>query len=217
MLQQYNELPDDLRDDEEMRAELHQTLDDLRERLWNMCDERKEQAEKERSDVMNEGWLDDRLGLMSNFFITVMQGEVDRFQDTVRLLKDYYRGMEGKIPDEIAEELARVPLIEVRNRLDGLEANHFDGLVQERRKSSALAMELLQCCIKHSILRMIVVPKCKREVTLIFQPWIFVTLSKIYAELYSFIFTPQPSVLEGYCRHGPGGWAAARLAEPISL
>ena len=47
------------------------------------------------------------------------------------------------------------------------------------------------------------------------------------------LFTPQPSGLEGYCRHGPGGRAggraggrtggravgraAARLAEPISL
>ena len=35
------------------------------------------------------------------------------------------------------------------------------------------------------------------------------------------VFTPQPSGLVGYCRHGPGGRAvgraAARLAEPISV
>ena len=35
------------------------------------------------------------------------------------------------------------------------------------------------------------------------------------------LITPQPSGLEGYCRHGPGGRpggrAAAKLAEPISL
>lgn len=109
----YNELPDDLRDDEEMRSELHQQLDDLRERLWSICDERKEQAENERTDVMNATWLDDRLGLVSNHYITIMQGEVDRFQDSVRLLKDYYKGMEGKIPDAITEEYARVPLIEL--------------------------------------------------------------------------------------------------------
>ncbi len=42
-------MSDDLRDDEETRAELHQQVDDLRERLWNICDERKEQAEKERT------------------------------------------------------------------------------------------------------------------------------------------------------------------------
>ena len=60
--QAYNELADDLREDEEMRSELHQQLDDLRERLWSICDERKEQAESERTDVMNATWLDDRLG-----------------------------------------------------------------------------------------------------------------------------------------------------------
>ena len=37
----------------------------------------------------------------------------------------------------------------------------------------------------------------------------------------STLFTPQPSGLEGYCRHGPGGQAAGReatrLAEPMSV
>ena len=40
----YNSLPDDIRGDEETKKELHQRVDDLRERLWNICDERKEQA-----------------------------------------------------------------------------------------------------------------------------------------------------------------------------
>ena len=44
---------------------------------------------------MNEGWLEDRLGLLTNFYITLMQAEVDRYQDTIRLLRDYYVGMEG--------------------------------------------------------------------------------------------------------------------------
>lgn len=88
-------------------------MDDLRERMWNICDERKEQAEKERETVMNDGWLDDRMGVLSNFYITQMQSEVDRFQDTVRLLKDYYRGMEGRIPDDLNTNYARLPLLEV--------------------------------------------------------------------------------------------------------
>lgn len=29
------------------------------------------------------------------------------------MLKDYYKAMEGKIPDEITSEFARIPLIEV--------------------------------------------------------------------------------------------------------
>lgn len=66
------------------------------------------------TDVMNEGWLEDHLGLLSNLYITLMQGEVDRYQDTVRMLKDYYKGMEGKIPEELSGEYARIPLIEVK-------------------------------------------------------------------------------------------------------
>ena len=69
---------------------------DLCDRLNDICDNRKELAEKERQSIMNEGWLEDRLGLLTNFYITLMQVEVDRYQDTVRLLRDYYVGMEGE-------------------------------------------------------------------------------------------------------------------------
>ena len=70
-------------------------LQDLCDRLYDICDNRKEMAEKERQSVMSEGWLEDRLGLLTNFYVTLMQAEVDRYQDTVRLLRDYYVGMEG--------------------------------------------------------------------------------------------------------------------------
>jgi hypothetical protein len=113
-----------MREDEETRAEVHQRVDDLRERLWNICDERKEQAERERETVMTDGWLDDHLGVLSNFYVTLMQSEVDRFQDTVRLLKDYYRAMDGQLPGELNTSYARIPLIEVSNaRIPLIEVN----------------------------------------------------------------------------------------------
>lgn len=62
-----------MRGDEETMAELHQKVDDLRDRLWNICDERKVQAENERQDIIDDGWLDDRLGLVTNHYITQMQ------------------------------------------------------------------------------------------------------------------------------------------------
>ena len=89
--QEFNAVTDDVRDDEETRSELHQRVDDLREALWDICDTRKTQAEEERTTVMSVGWLEDRLGILSNDYITLMQCEVDRFQDTMRLLKDYYK------------------------------------------------------------------------------------------------------------------------------
>ena len=54
-------------------------------------------AEKERTIVMEEGWLQDRLGLLTNHYITLMQVEVDRYQDTYRVLKDYYNSAEGNM------------------------------------------------------------------------------------------------------------------------
>lgn len=106
-----------MREDEETKAELHQRVDDLREALWSISDERKIQAENERQNIVNDGWLDDRLGVLSNFYITTMQAEVDRYQDTVRLMKDYYRGMDGQIPDELNANYARLPLIEVQYKI----------------------------------------------------------------------------------------------------
>lgn len=64
----YNEVPDDMRDDEEMRGQLHEEFDDLRERLWSICDEHKQQIENV-ADVMNHPWLDDQLGLVTNHYI----------------------------------------------------------------------------------------------------------------------------------------------------
>ena len=71
--QDYNQVADDMRSDDETMSELHQKVDDLRERLWNICDERKASAETERQDIINDGWLDDRLGIVSNQYITQMQ------------------------------------------------------------------------------------------------------------------------------------------------
>ena len=35
------------------------------------------------------------MGLLTNHYISLMQGELNRYQDTCKLLKDYYVGMEG--------------------------------------------------------------------------------------------------------------------------
>ena len=38
-----------------------------------------------------------------------------------------------------------------------------------------------------------------------------VAMNLIHKVFGDYIFTPQPSGLEGYCRHGPGGRAGGRL------
>uniref|UniRef100_F7AB98 Sperm flagellar 2 n=1 Tax=Monodelphis domestica TaxID=13616 RepID=F7AB98_MONDO len=110
----FNNLPEDLWEDEETKAELHQRVNDLRDRLWDICDTRKEEAEQERADIIDESWLQDHLGILMNHFFSLMQVELSRFQDIKTFLQDYYRGMEGKIPTDLAKSgYTRVPLIDL--------------------------------------------------------------------------------------------------------
>ncbi|XP_074022211.1 sperm flagellar protein 2 [Numenius arquata] len=109
----FNSIADDLREDDETKAELHQRVTDLRDLLWDICDNRREEAEQERTDIMNDGWLQDHRGIVMNHFFSLMQVEVDRFQDTKRLLHDYYRAMEGKIPTEDDQDFTRIPLLDI--------------------------------------------------------------------------------------------------------
>ncbi|XP_069897125.1 sperm flagellar protein 2 isoform X2 [Dipodomys merriami] len=109
----FNSLPDDLWEDEDTKAELHQRVNDLRDRLWDICEARKEEAEQERLDIINESWLQDFLGITMNHFFSLMQAELNRFQDTKRLLQDYYSVMEGKVPIEDNESFTRIPLVQL--------------------------------------------------------------------------------------------------------
>ncbi|NXD93121.1 SPEF2 protein, partial [Chaetorhynchus papuensis] len=109
----FNSIADDLQDDEETKAELHQRVTNLRDLLWDICDNRREEAEQERMNIMNEEWLPDRRGLAMNHFFTLMQVELDRFQDTKNLLREYYRAMEGKIPAEDTPDFTRIPLLDI--------------------------------------------------------------------------------------------------------
>ncbi|XP_069737279.1 sperm flagellar protein 2 [Phaenicophaeus curvirostris] len=109
----FNSIADDLREDEETKEELHQRVTDLRDRLWDICDNKREEAEQERTDTMNDGWLPDCRGIAMNHFFSLMQAEVDRFQDTKRLLHDYYTTMEGKIPTNDSQDFTRIPLLDI--------------------------------------------------------------------------------------------------------
>uniref|UniRef100_A0A8B9ZZP5 Sperm flagellar 2 n=1 Tax=Anas zonorhyncha TaxID=75864 RepID=A0A8B9ZZP5_9AVES len=109
----FNSIADDLREDEETKAELHQRVTDLRDVLWDICDKRREEAEQECTDIMSDGWLLDHKGIAINHFFSLMQVEVDRFQDTKRLLHDYYKAMEGKIPTDDSQNFTRLPLLDI--------------------------------------------------------------------------------------------------------
>ncbi len=114
-VKEYNKITDDMRDDEEVKAELHQRVSDLNETLWNICDTKKSESEREREAIMNNGWLPDKTGILTNHYITLMQTELDRFQDTARMLRDYYKCMANPVPEEVAQEYPRLALLDLKN------------------------------------------------------------------------------------------------------
>ncbi|CAI9735788.1 Hypothetical predicted protein [Octopus vulgaris] len=109
---EYNEVPDDMRFDLETQTELHQTVLDLQDKLWNICDEQKQQAENECHSLISNGWYEDQLSKLCNSYLTIMQAELDRFQDTITLLKDYYNIPDKLVPPIAELNFSRLPLLE---------------------------------------------------------------------------------------------------------
>lgn len=88
---EFNLIEEDLRSDPDAKAELHQRAQDLREKLWEMSDIKREQAENERLLIIEDRWVEDHSALLSNVYLTAMQAELDRFYATRQLVTDYFR------------------------------------------------------------------------------------------------------------------------------
>ncbi|XP_070819976.1 sperm flagellar protein 2 [Chaetodon trifascialis] len=107
----FNSIPDDMREDEETKAELHLRLDELCERLWDISDKRKEKDEEERAALMGEGWVEDHTAIIINHHSVLMQVEVDRFQTTLCLLRVYYLSMYSKVLPELPSNTICISLL----------------------------------------------------------------------------------------------------------
>jgi adenylate kinase family enzyme len=109
----YNTITLELRQSDLMKCEFHRQVDDLCDKLWSICDEHKLESENERQTIIDDQWLPDHIGVISNHYISLMQAELARFQDAILLLKDYYTSMSNAMPQEIPDMSNRLPLIEL--------------------------------------------------------------------------------------------------------
>ncbi|KAF8567467.1 hypothetical protein P879_08393, partial [Paragonimus westermani] len=93
----FNSVLDELRADEETKADLHCRADDLRDTLYEVLDESKAANEAKMHAYLDPNdWLTDKLCLLANFYLAVMQLELARFQDRLQFLRNYYKSMEGR-------------------------------------------------------------------------------------------------------------------------
>ena len=48
-------------------------VQDLCDKLWDICDERKREAGEEKTRISTERWLEDRIGVLCNYFFLLIQ------------------------------------------------------------------------------------------------------------------------------------------------
>ncbi|XP_053530628.1 sperm flagellar protein 2 [Ictalurus punctatus] len=112
---EYNSVSDDTRHEDETKSELHQRLEELRERLWDICDKKREEAMQEKAALTEDGWLESHTSVLINHYCTLIQVEMDRFQYTQRLLRDYYTDMYRGTVSEAAPEFSCITLLDITN------------------------------------------------------------------------------------------------------
>ncbi|XP_046492972.1 sperm flagellar protein 2 [Neodiprion pinetum] len=104
----YNDIAMDMRDDLDVKCELHCRVADFQKALWEICDERRKQAEEERQRIIRLDWTAEEMVVLANLYICMIEAEVDRYIDTVQLLQDYYTSMLQRPISE--NRLAKLPL-----------------------------------------------------------------------------------------------------------
>eukprot|EP00736_Rhodelphis_marinus_P011983 Rmarinus@m.244 len=107
-VEDFNSFPMEFRKDSDCQAELCLRSDELRDELWAICDDRKEENEKERKEVINDGWAIHRQELYLEHFKALVQWEVDRYQMTRQIILDYFAALAGEPLGEAPETLPDV-------------------------------------------------------------------------------------------------------------
>ena len=72
-----------MREDEQTKEELHQRTDALSDELWEIVEDRKEQAVEYRKKIMESGFVEFNLQFLTQIAQQLMQSEVDKFKTQV--------------------------------------------------------------------------------------------------------------------------------------
>lgn len=102
----FNSIDMEVRVIEETKNELHERTDDLRNSLWEIADQQREAAEGERTEVMEDTYMNDASSMMVNYLVEALQHEVHRYQATESILRDFHYSRANKeVPVETTEAL----------------------------------------------------------------------------------------------------------------
>lgn len=71
---------------------------EMQQNLWQIIDDKKNEVESKRKEVIHENWLVNELCMLINNYLSLVQTEFDRSVGTYKLVSDYYLSMLEKAP-----------------------------------------------------------------------------------------------------------------------
>ncbi|XP_072394484.1 sperm flagellar protein 2-like [Diabrotica undecimpunctata] len=122
--ERFNQFDSDFRRDNEFKAELHCLVNELKNRLLDMCDNKMIAAEQERRAIIHNNWGPIQLAEIINNYINGFQLELDRHIDTLMFINDYFTGLISQVLTE--EEITK----EILHKFE-LENKSFEKLVND--------------------------------------------------------------------------------------
>ncbi|XP_014609178.1 PREDICTED: sperm flagellar protein 2-like [Polistes canadensis] len=124
----FNEINDDMRNDEDVKCELHCRLIEFQTRLFDICDLKRREAEEERRKIVNEHWTDFEAVILVNIYLSIIQSEIDRFVDTIQMIQDYYTSMLEKSIKEFRFSKILLDRLNIREIKSQMNQNVFDNI-----------------------------------------------------------------------------------------
>ncbi|TPX51313.1 adenylate kinase [Synchytrium endobioticum] len=112
---EFNEIEGDLRYDNDVKAELHQRVEELKEKLWDLSDMRREEADAERLAIIEDRWVEDHMLILTNCYIAAVQAEVERYVGTRQIVLDYYRDAYSALLLDYEKFQVRIPIATARH------------------------------------------------------------------------------------------------------
>ena len=89
----FNDVEEEIRDDVDVKHELHCRVADFQTQLWEICDVRRRQSEEEWKKIILDNWTSLEAMVLTNVYIGIVQAEIDRYVHTVQIIQDYYLSM----------------------------------------------------------------------------------------------------------------------------
>ena len=139
----YNKFIDentDMIEDVDTKREMHQRVEDLCGKLFDLIEQLQKSALEQREQVMKSGWAEYQLESLLVYTQSLMQTEVDRYRCFVKFAEDYYAAKDGLAMQEVSEEALFAAIVDGANlpEVEDVEAGNFPRL--EALFQSAMAV-----------------------------------------------------------------------------